>query len=63
MFRYNNKVNLSMKIEFIKSKFIFLVVRELDFAEIINVRNKFFIFLKVGIIFAESEKMRDFLCY
>ena len=44
MFEYKNKLNLSMEIEFIKGKFVFSVVRELDFAEIINVRDQFLFF-------------------
>ena len=39
-----------MKIEFIKSKFVFSVVRGPDFVEIINVRDQF-LFFEVKIFF------------
>ena len=48
MFGYKNKVHLGMEIEFINGKFIFSVIWGLDFAEIINVRDQFLFFWKLG---------------
>ena len=44
MIGYKNKVYLDMKIEFIKDKFIFLIIWRLNFTEIINVREYFLYF-------------------
>ena len=42
--RKKNKMYFDMEIEFIKGKFVFLVVWGLDFIEIINVRDQFLFF-------------------
>ena len=63
MFWYKNNVHLGIEIEFIKGKFVFLLVWELDFVKIINVGDQVLFFSKVRIFFAESEKVRSFLCH
>ena len=51
-----------MKIKFIKGKFVFSVVWEIDFKEIINVRDQFLFFWKLG-YFLQKVKKWGFLCY
>ena len=60
MFGYKNKVNLSMEIKFIKGKFVFSVIRGLDFVEIINVRDQFFFFFESGDSFCTKWKSEGF---